>query len=683
MTFRKFAGILFTVLFVLLLLDSIRIYIRFTEFRRLPTRNDAEFLLKTEWPQRIIARYFTFRSGGWSYFWTLRSFTYEEDALADYWWNRRILEMDVSNMSPDELSRYLPDYPLTLGKDLVPYLESALENGEYDLLWILDRCPGGDQVVRQWVLENILQPNDVDLLTTQWHNIIQSPSCYPVDLLSTYWRDITADDQETILDNSSNAMWTGRVPAPAMLKWLETGLQQQLIEWDRPSWRLIGSLAYVPDTKLGALRILRAMIAKTDAQTTLQVLDCLGSSSIVEVGEDAFRLAVSGDTKAALGILHKILHISEAEAVRLTKAVLSGPDSELRKGTIVLLCNHDSEIGERYKDDAYRGSAPRTILFNSIRRCVYGSKAVSMYEDIARHGYLETGKAWPPQTVDGPPYPDEMILWSTFIDSFPWFPGTDDAIYRMAYRQYTQGEYCRCLETIKDYYRRELADRDANPYICFLLQQIVQSDVQCMLDLEGLQELKALMTGPTLGRLIFEPEIHIDSLIKTLEWFLADQKRLNLVVLGKWGFEEMLDLAKLIGMTPVEGRFAEASKSYMPYYHSNDIAWILYRIPPMNEVRCINGGIDRREIRQASVDVRWVAAQLKNRVMRASETTVSSTERYGAIVWVIVHYFDTYIREAYKQEFAELFTVVSNIDTESLPVWLHEAHQTFVKRYGS
>ena len=84
------------------------------------------------------------------------------------------------------------------------------------------------------------------------------------------------------------------------------------------------------------------------------------------------------------------------------------------------------------------------------------SQAATLYIKLAGHDYLETNKQWPP--AGSQLYDDATVnSWRSFIAEFPWFPGTDDAMYRLAYALYRAERYKEALDVVLE------SLRDGNP----------------------------------------------------------------------------------------------------------------------------------------------------------------------------------------------------------------------------
>jgi len=201
--------------------------------------------------------------------------------------------------------------------------------------------------------------------------------------------------------------------------------------------------------------------------------------------EKLFEISIMNGYGDAIDFFHKIVDKDVLVGEYISKNILLGEDSSLRKGVIVLLIRHGSLVGGEYIDQAYKGSAPRLELFKNGFSYLYGSSAVEQYTYIARHDYRETGKHFPPIYCK-PPLDNEIELWEQFIDEYPWFPGTDDAYYRLAFRYYAEQKIGDSLRIIDEFYNRSFTDSDAETLIFKLKEKI-----SLMNNLKGKGSIKA------------------------------------------------------------------------------------------------------------------------------------------------------------------------------------------------
>jgi hypothetical protein len=144
----------------------------------------------------------------------------------------------------------------------------------------------------------------------------------------------------------------------------------------------------------------------------------------------------------------------------------------VRKGVVWVLTQHRTELGYTHIDRVFSDPArPDYVELSNAYVFVFVSKAAKEYERLARHGYLATGKQYPPAYVD-PPLDDEVALWRAFIQRYPWFPGKDDAYYRLAYALARRSMYTEALKVINRFRDDPCYDRDAAPYLQQLEMQL-------------------------------------------------------------------------------------------------------------------------------------------------------------------------------------------------------------------
>jgi hypothetical protein len=119
------------------------------------------------------------------------------------------------------------------------------------------------------------------------------------------------------------------------------------------------------------------------------------------------------------------------------------------------------------------------------------SQAVKEYEDIARHKYFndrncvyhknESNPEMPPCALENRNKENlkaERDMWKKFIAKWPFFPGVDDAYFRLAYINKELHNESAALETIKDYKKKvqDLPDNYAGEAITQLERVIQKGD---------------------------------------------------------------------------------------------------------------------------------------------------------------------------------------------------------------
>ncbi|HET9767163.1 MAG TPA: hypothetical protein VFS60_09960, partial [Thermoanaerobaculia bacterium] len=102
------------------------------------------------------------------------------------------------------------------------------------------------------------------------------------------------------------------------------------------------------------------------------------------------------------------------------------------------------------------------------------SEAAGAYERLSGHEYHRIGKRFPPYLGERAPQPTDIAEWRAFIDTFPWFPATDDAYYRLAHACFMAGEFDQAAAVIDEFGQRVFVDRDVESYMA-ALATIVQA----------------------------------------------------------------------------------------------------------------------------------------------------------------------------------------------------------------
>jgi hypothetical protein len=173
-----------------------------------------------------------------------------------------------------------------------------------------------------------------------------------------------------------------------------------------------------------------------------------------------------------------------------------------------------------------------------------------LYRKLSTHDYKETGKTWPPSYFTKGPSTEEIGEWKRFIASYPWFPGTDDAYYRLAFSQYAQRDYTGCLLTIKEYLKRDYwPDNDASPYLMYLLRElVVVSDVTDK-DMPFIPHIRNIALHPLAGMVVGSRE-SLDSVINSINWFLSNRQYLQFLDSDEQTLKMMRDVAETIKAAP-------------------------------------------------------------------------------------------------------------------------------------
>lgn len=477
------------VLVFLLAADLAFTYVHVRSFRHLPNLESAGFLFRYETPGRIIGRHWLFRPGTKNYLADLRSFVYTGIVIADLPWNRALLARDAASFGEFELDYLRPGFPVSFDVAMLPVVERAIQ---LDQFWVLAMCSrfideGPREACRRIVATQV-HSADAGVFEAVAPYALQ----YPELVESTLKRlETPADAGDGTSAETDGWDPVSRILGEAADSWDEPpATSSTLFEWIMArSTRLDRELGWnevlvLNKLKLAPAQMLRAL-ARVD-MTDDEFIDELGLSLVENMtAEDAaevMRLAaldpVMKSDRRSLIAFHHLLHFGTTAARETAKPILSGPDSTVRKGVIVLLARHRHTLEPGHLDSVFTGPARRQTYFTQSHQ-FFASTAYVDYTRLAGHDYNETGKRWPPA---GPTGTDG---WRDFIARYPWFPGTDDAYYRLAYgtlaRQKWDESVAICVEYID---RSELPDRDATPFVF----QVLRSALLNRPDASGLSE---------------------------------------------------------------------------------------------------------------------------------------------------------------------------------------------------
>ena len=270
--------------------------------------------------------------------------------------------------------------------------------------------------------------------------------------------------------------------------------------------------------------------------------------------------ASDNNPEVAVSALDFVSRHNILEAEQLALPILSRPDSELRKGVIIVLVNNDSLLGKRHIIEAFTGSAPRRTLFANYELYSKGTEVVSEYERLSGHEYLGTGKHWPP--AKNPNNVDEINGWRHFVDTYPWFPGTDDAYYRMAYAQYVNNDLAGSLATLDEYVHKEHPDRDAEPYLRYLLKLIADKTKEYDKQYPVLNYVRTLTAQP-VGLKVFDQSFWFDDTVASVNWFVDNTIYLPWLNLSRKSIDKYRSLViNLQRAKNVDGRLAVLAAEY-------------------------------------------------------------------------------------------------------------------------
>lgn len=514
------------------------IVIRIREFRKLPQRSIAEKYFTGKYPHDIFARALIFKRGVPSYECIIRSWAYKPNQISNTFWNRWILENDVSRMTLKERVEHLPEYPLD-PEGILPYLKDILYgfSDGYKVLSVLAKFQASTSIYQDWIEKRIVLRQDGKLFLKCIKYIVQLPDVdmgklfemFRTDLIVATEKDLSGDElggfEYYQLKGCGSDLYSfyiirqflklGTKTSASLLDWMDKSLSNNRLELTAFVARVIGLYTYSTNPQ-------EVQIAQTILMRELGELDPCEASFLdcsTIPAKKLFSITQSSSPLVAISFFHNLAHGSIIEAEAVAKPILSGPDSELRKGLIVLLIRHGSSVGKLYLDDAFRGNAKRSILFQRIEEYVYGSEVVERYCRIARHAYTGIPKTWPLYGFDGSTWQEEVGEWRKFIDEIPWFPGTDDAYYRMGYLQYAFGDWEDAVKTIREFASRELPDNDARQYVAHLLMNLSFKEESLH---ERFPELEHVYHIQRLGILVFEQHPDMQNNTNSINWLLSN-----------------------------------------------------------------------------------------------------------------------------------------------------------------
>jgi hypothetical protein len=517
---------------------------RAKEFRAHPTLPDLNAVLAADSPTDILTRWLVFRGGSETYRRDLHRWVYhlydeptDESAdqpadqpeepsspLNDTWWNRWILEADLATLSPEERTRALLHYPISLSRAGLPMVAREIAAGNSEALIVLQRAKteAGRTYYKQWINDNLLQREDPDLFTRVGGYLVRSSEVPAVELLSKYWPILSESQKNSVIKKIAANLTPNSKATTDFYAWYVPIVQgpeiSNLEEGSAPFEAFFKSDA----VKEQAGDLLAHNVTRFSPDSIAIILDFFEENNADSVGlaQELYTTGAEGHPAVAIEAFHHITHNDLPLAEKLARPVLARPDSELRKGTIVMLVRHGSLLGETHIDEAFTGSAPRTTMFHSAEN-YESSDTAQLYRKISGHDYEETGKTWPPTRITPGNLKDEAKQWRRFIDKYPWFPGTDDAYYRMGYSFYSAGEFGHAEETVLEYMNSSLPDNDARPFIMRLLKVLALQHPQNDSQLE--ENLRVLVRHPIVLVMLDEkPEF--EQTVRALDWFIANPK---------------------------------------------------------------------------------------------------------------------------------------------------------------
>lgn len=461
-----------------------RAVIKTKKIRERPDRSSVLRMVNAWGPAGTLHLYLLLRPGDELYQAAILPWIYgDQISLADTPWNRRILETSLLSTPKALALEHAPSYPLTPGPRLHPLLVEALNGGAYGALRVLDRSGKGRSGVNEWVQERLVARQDADLFGSVLPVLLQLEA---IDLpaLLTELMPLLAEKTDVLpVDSKQLGEALSKSPtAPGLLAWVTDAISRRTITFAfaKP---LLTALLITPATSeaTGEFLLGRSGISGPDLFSLIDpdgcledpehdcsLLDGLPSAVLVK----AFEVAEQEPPKF-LALFHALLHAEDDRSVQAASRILQRSDSETRKGVIVLLRRHEQQQPSYAIDDAFKGDAPRTLLFSDSGQYTT-STAGRAYQQLSGHAYDKIGKRFPPYLGGRIPTLSDAEGWRDFISTYPWFPAADDALYRLAHVYFMNGQLDQAAETLAAFDASRFVDSDAEPYIA-LLAQVVQA----------------------------------------------------------------------------------------------------------------------------------------------------------------------------------------------------------------
>jgi hypothetical protein len=666
---------------------------RVAAYRAQPRPERVGLFLKGNRPHDILGRYLLLRSGTKGYLADLREQIYlargtipgkppqnqsggSGENLSDTLWNRMILERDAPHIDSDDLHLWLPRYPLRITNAILKLAESDLNAGHPEEAIVLENAEGGNgkQALHAWIQTNILQPENVQTFVADFPYFVNCDSVQPVQLLTEFWPKLNHDQHEELLSSIAVNLYPQQLATEQLFIWYIRALSNGQLDGIESAPHLLGKFISFQEQRDRAIDLLSNTTAQLDPKGLASMLDTLNSQRLfgdtVKLAINLFTRTFQKNPDIATGAFEFMLTHGYVEGCeKIARVIIAAGDSQLRKNLIVLLMNHDSTLARQHLDDAFRGSAPRTAKFDDSDEYAFGNTAHE-YERLAHHDYLGPGKTWPPSSGKGFTKGDDVVGWRTFIATYPWFPGTDDAYYRLAYSQYVSGDLSGALQSIADYVqvRPHLPDNDAADCIFFVLREIAANDKSASLNNPLISNLRVIVTDP-LAKHIFDPHPDLSRFLLSVAWFLRDDAMISSIGADRNSLETMTQAARLIHDTPLKERVATIQR-FLEDNHA-EAGGILYSqfFVPLYAKGFTNGS-DPAE--QTAADLAHRASVIFEQSARGGP---ASQEQLAAFVeWVLLMTKEDTIGAPYKTALKAL----STLDPTALPQPVRKDFETWL-----
>ncbi len=520
--------------------------------RKKPKRSAVVAMFTGNLPHNFIGRLLLFKAGTPEYNLDVLSWAGESGALSDNYCNRWILERAILKIPEQERLDLLPHYPLKPTERLLPDLQKALQNGQYRVLPLLNKMEGdvGRQISRTWIEESIVKPRNAQLFVNASGFLARSSSPNNfTETVGTFWPQLSKAQKQRIVTKLAGHLSANDEGINEVFRWTTKTLDDGSIKMTCATVALLGRFLATPSLKTEALGIVSDRASEIDASYVPLLFHFSKPTEFTEFAKPIIDRIKDKNPALLLEVIHQVAHIDILGAEEMVKPFLSAPDSMLRKGIIVLLVRHGSVVGKRLIDETFTGQSPRKTIYYSSDDYGNGNSAGEKYRALSTHDYKQTGKTWPPSYLHGSPSRSEISAWQEFIQSYPWFPGTDDAYYRLAFSQLVQNDQRGCWATLKQYLARDYwPDNDASAYVYHVLRTLVMTSDVADNELSFIHHFRNVVSKP-LAELTTNVE-DLDSVIASIDWFVANPKYIKFLNTNPHTLKRMAEIARVIRNAP-------------------------------------------------------------------------------------------------------------------------------------
>jgi hypothetical protein len=522
--------------------------------RKSPKRAAVVALFTGNLPHNFIGRLLLFRAGTREYNLDVLSWASESGALTDNYWNRWILERAILKVPEEERLDLLPHYPLKPTERLLPDLRKALQNGQYRVLPLLNKMEGdvGRQISRTWIEESIVKPRNAQLFVNASGFLAKSSS--PNNFTETvgkFWPQLNKAQKQRIVTKLAGHLSADDEGMNEVFRWTTRALDDGSIKMTCATVALLGRFLATPALKTEALGIVSNRASEIDSSYVPLLFHFSKPTEFAEFAKPIIEKIKDKNPALLLEVIHQVADLDILAAEEITKPFLAAPDSMLRKGIIVLLVRHGSVVGKRMIAETFSGQSPRRTMYYRSDDYGNGNSAGEKYRALSTHDYKQTGKTWPPSYLHGAPSRSEISGWQQFIQSYPWFPGTDDAYYRLAFSQFAQNDQRGCWATVKQYLARDYwPDNDASAYVYQVLRTVVMTSDVADSDLSFVHHFRNVLSKP-LAELTTNVE-DVDSVIASIDWFVANPRYIKFLNTDVHTLKRMAEIARIIRNAPLD-----------------------------------------------------------------------------------------------------------------------------------